>query len=202
MLRGEWCGYPMPIDKLKLIVEKRHPLFKSMNGCHIDTPDPEPTVRQRAAARAGDRKVNLAEILAWERWSHTMNTLAVAAQECWSIDAEFRAMTKLKEMTTDQAFKCYVLSGTFLETSQRSNIIYLFRKLRPTIAMRPAQGRGNVVPIATLCLHPIGYYDKSWAGALVPTDDVIAHLTLMRGDEHGFWKKANQHPMGSASAGL
>ena len=33
-------------------------------------------------------------------------------------------------------------------------------------------------------------------------DDVIAHLTLMRADEAGYWKAANQHQPSSPEAGL
>ena len=29
---------------------------------------------------------------------------------------------------------------------------------------------------------------------MCPTDDVVAHLMLMLGDEHLFWRKANQRP--------
>ena len=47
--------------------------------------------------------------------------------------------------------------------------------------------------LACLCLHPIAYYADSWAGAMCPTDDVIAHLMLMRGDEPMFWRRSNQH---------
>jgi hypothetical protein len=54
----------------------------------------------------------------------------------------------------------------------------------------------------TLCLHPIGYYANSWAGAMCPTDDVIAHLMMMRADEPMFWRKANQHPPHRPEAGL
>lgn len=36
--------------------------------------------------------------------------------------------------------------------------------------------------VACLCMHPIGYYADSWAGALCPTDDVITHLLLMRSE--------------------
>ena len=52
------------------------------------------------------------------------------------------------------------------------------------------------------CLHPIAYYDGSWAGAMCPTDDVIAHLALMRGDEHMFWRRANQHAPWRREAGV
>jgi hypothetical protein len=51
-------------------------------------------------------------------------------------------------------------------------------------------------------MHPIAYYEGSWAGAMCPTDDVIAHLMLMRGDEPMFWKRSSQHPATSPAAGL
>ena len=56
--------------------------------------------------------------------------------------------------------------------------------------------------LACLCMHPIAYYAGSWAGAMCPTDDVIAHLSLMRADEHMFWKRSNQHPPYRPEAGL
>lgn len=56
--------------------------------------------------------------------------------------------------------------------------------------------------LACLCLHPLGYYRGSWSGAMVPTDDVIAHLLMVRGDEHDFWRKANQHRPDAPEAGL
>jgi hypothetical protein len=51
-------------------------------------------------------------------------------------------------------------------------------------------------------MHPIAYYHGSWAGAMCPTDDVIAHLSLMRGDEAMFWKRSTQHPAYRPEAGL
>jgi NAD+ synthase (glutamine-hydrolysing) len=35
-----------------------------------------------------------------------------------------------------------------------------------------------------------------------PTDEVIAHLLMMRGSEEKFWANANQHPLDRPSAGL
>lgn len=84
-------------------------------------------------------------------------------------------------------------AGTFLERSKRSGIVYMFRKLRPTIAITPHHPDGDLRVLCGLCLHPLGYYQESHAGAMVPTDDVIAHLVLMRGDEHRLWKQATQH---------
>jgi hypothetical protein len=37
---------------------------------------------------------------------------------------------------------------------------------------------------------------------MCPTDDVIAHLALMRGDEAMFWRRCNQHPPYRPEAGL
>lgn len=37
---------------------------------------------------------------------------------------------------------------------------------------------------------------------MVPTDDVIAHLLLMRGDERLFWRRANQHHPLDPESGL
>ena len=41
----------------------------------------------------------------------------------------------------------------------------------------------------------IGYYGNTWAGVMCPTDEVIAHLLMMRGSEEKFWANANQHPI-------
>jgi hypothetical protein len=68
----------------------------------------------------------------------------------------------------------------FLETSRRSGVSYLFRRLKPTLAIK--DGRA----LCALCLHPIGYYEGTWSGAMCPTDDIIAHLMLARGDEAMF----------------
>jgi hypothetical protein len=56
--------------------------------------------------------------------------------------------------------------------------------------------------LCALCLHPIGYYADTWAGVMCPTDEVIAHLVLMRGSEEKFWANANQHPLDRPAAGL
>jgi hypothetical protein len=37
---------------------------------------------------------------------------------------------------------------------------------------------------------------------MCPTDDVIAHLMLMRGDEALLWRKANQHPSWVPESGI
>lgn len=126
----------------------------------------------------------------------------IGAARAWDLKAEIAAMGKLSALVSDWAWRCYWLTGSFLETSRRSGVTYIFRRLRPTLAIQATADGENTKILAALCLHPIGYYDGSWAGAMVPTDDVIAHLLLMRADEHRFWRQANQHTPAAAEAGL
>ena len=37
---------------------------------------------------------------------------------------------------------------------------------------------------------------------MCPTDEVIAHLLMMRGSEEKFWANANQHPIDHPNAGV
>jgi hypothetical protein len=96
---------------------------------------------------------------------------------------------------------------TFLQSARLSSsesdggrLTYLFRKGRPTIVLRQTEEFTQV--LCALCLHPIGYYGDSWAGFMCPTDEVIAHLLIMRGSEAKFWANANQHPLDRPAAGL
>ncbi len=86
------------------------------------------------------------------------------------------------------------------EVSKRSQLTYLFRRSRPTIVMRETEEWTRV--LCALCLHPIGYYSDSWAGVMCPTDEVIAHLLMMRGCEEKYWANANQHPSNHPAAGI
>lgn len=128
------------------------------------------------------------------------------ASDVWGLRQETQAMTRLAELVSDRQFRLYVLTGTFVETSRRSGVSYVFRRLRPTIAVReftdPVTGRTGKQMLSALCLHPIAYYEQTFAGSMVPTDDVIAHLMLMRGDEPMFWRRANQHSLSSVESGL
>ena len=51
-------------------------------------------------------------------------------------------------------------------------------------------------------MHPLGYFASSWIGAMPPTDEVVAHLLMIRGDEHYFWRKANQIPFSEPNSGV
>jgi hypothetical protein len=122
------------------------------------------------------------------------------ASVAWGIEQEARALQTLGGMLRHLQFKAYLLTGMFMEKSERSDVTYVFRKLRPTVALST---RGSGVKIlCCMCLHPVAYYAGSWAGAMCPTDDVIAHLVMMRGDEPMFWRRANQHPAWRPEAGL
>ena len=156
-----------------------------------------------------------AEIYIWEEpdgrvvWGkhHRPHAISMALQTlgcsvAWGVEQESEAIQTLGQMIRHHQFKQYLLTGMFLETSRRSGLTYLFRRLRPTVAIDARATGGDSRILAALCLHPIGYYAGTWAGSMCPTDDVIAHLSLMRGDEAMFWKRANQHPPGRPEAGL
>lgn len=130
----------------------------------------------------------------------TMQFMTFGCVTAWTLAAERKALDILGRMLKPHAFRCYMLTGGFLETSLRSRVTYFFRRLRPTLAIK-ADERGTRA-LCALCLHPIGYYASTWAGVMVPTDEIVAHLTLMRGDEPDFWRQANQHPAWMPASGL
>lgn len=131
----------------------------------------------------------------------------IGASDAWEESAERTAREKLRRMISERQWRHYDLTGAFIESSPRSGLFYVFRRLRPTIVLtanspwwkRPS---GGLRCLAVLCMHPIGYYDRSWAGCMTPSDDVIAHLEMMRGDEAYYWRCANQHKPSDPEAGL
>lgn len=179
---------------------KNKPKFRNMFTCLrrntqvllLEHPDGKTRAEKVSLAGGGAKRLKLAVM-----------TLGVAASPAWSAAAEVRALGKLRSHLNKHQFDCYLLTGSFLETSPKSGVTYLFRKLRPTVAMAPdPRPSGDMKILAALCLHPIGYYQGTWAGVMVPTDCVLAHLLLMRGDEHYYWRKANQHCAWEPEAGL
>lgn len=133
----------------------------------------------------------------------------IGASDAWDEKAEEKARRKLRSLVTERQWRHYTLTGSFLEVSERTDLHYLFRRLRPTVVMTShgdkrmdRTGDERMRTLAVLCLHPIGYYQGSWGGAMVPTDDVIAHLLMMRSDEAYYWRCANQHRSWRPEAGL
>jgi len=207
----EYCGIPVPINGERLILEPRHPAAKIINSHNKETDEMPEGVklvnhwysrRERceiAIWREPDESVRCGK---WINNPVTHQFSTMACSVAWSVEAEDKALKTLSGIIEPHLFKMYYLSGMFLETSKRSGVTYVFRKLRPTLALRPSKDGKSMRILAALCLHPIGYYAESWAGAMVPTDDVMSHLLLMRGDEPMFWRRANQIQPWKPNAGL
>lgn len=203
---GEWAGIPMPLEGSPLVINPTYPFAEVLT----DKSEPlEVGVKMRNQFYSHRYR---AHVLIWQEadgsleWGlqrlskSTLELQTLGASYAWGIEQEAAALKTLAELVPHHTFKCYLLSGSFLETSPRSHITYVFRKLRPSLALRPIEDSMKV--IAALCMHPIAYYDGSWAGAMCPTDDVIAHLMLMRADEAMYWRRCNQHSADRAEAGL
>lgn len=211
--RDEWAGIPMPLDGERLVVEPNWPHakeFMAMGKKEPDEVDEFVGAKIRNTFWSWHRR---SDIDIWEHGGKThwglhpgvhhfsLDLQTLGCADAWGIEQESAAMRTLAELVGHRAYKQYLLTGTFIETSKRSGLIYMFRRLKPTAVITPHKG-DEVKLLCCLCLHPIAYYSGSWAGAMCPTDDVIAHLMLMRGDEPMFWRRSNQHPSWRPEAGL
>jgi hypothetical protein len=116
------------------------------------------------------------------------------AVESQLLIAEEKAHEKLAEILEPIDYKQYLLTNT-IHVFGGSGVIYIVRKGRPTLAYRKADPgpKAERRYLGALCLHPIGYFHDSWAGAMCPTDEAIAHILMIRSDEHLFWKRAVVH---------
>lgn len=230
-MTDEWAGIPMPLDGQPLTLCPKYPHAEGLSMIGRP-PEPEgpsrfegAKMRNRFYSHARKLSVLIFEHEGkidwrWEPAYHGLGFIVktLGASFAWGIEQEGKAVQLLGELVTHVAFKQYMLTGMFLEKSKRSGLTYLFRRLRPTVVIDAREGRRLEYRIGategrwsesddstirtTLCMHPIGHYEDSWAGALCPTDDVIAHLLMMRGDEVMFWRKANHHPPHLPNAGL
>lgn len=207
--RNEWAGIPLPLDDQQLIIEPSYPKAAELSAIGAK-PAAEPEGEQPTIRNTFWSSYKMGDVVVFEqggkidwgvhrfnRLGHAINTLGCAI--AWGIEQERNAIDLLGTLLRPHNFKQYLLTGMFLETSAASGVTYVFRRLRPTVALR--LGEPSRV-LCTLCLHPIGYYAGSWAGAMTPTDDVVAHLMLMRGDEPMFWRRSNQHAPWRPEAGL
>jgi hypothetical protein len=212
--QAEWAGIPMPLDDQQLVVEPSYPWAEALSRVARKPADDEFAGWTRINSWYAGRYRCEVEIWAdpdgkrhaWYRPAfhhHTHDIQTLGASVAWGLEQEEQALALLASMIRPHAYKQYLLTGMFLESSPRSGVTYVFRRLRPTVALAPDRGRGEQMRIlCSLCMHPIAHYAGSWAGAMCPTDDVIAHLTMMRGDEAMFWKRSNQHPPYRPEAGL
>lgn len=211
--RGLWAGVPIPIEGERLVVEPTYPnadlLMKIGQRAAEPQADTYPvrstfySTRWRIDVHILDLpggKVGYTFTPAVHGIDKQLSTMG-AAGRAWGIEQEERAMQTLRGMLEPHQWEQYFLTGSFIERSPRSDLVYMFRRLRPT-AVIDTSGTGSCKVRCCLCMHPIAYYSGSWAGAMCPTDDVIAHLALMRGDEVMLWKRSNQHPPHRPEAGL
>lgn len=210
--RGDWAGIPMPLSGMPMTVEPTYPKADELMEMSRDAPNPADdgwtmvnrwfSHRKRCEIMIGRDPTGKVEWGITGRVHHaSMELMTLGASDAWGIEQEARAVQLLGTLVRHRQFKQYLLTGMFLERSARSGVHYMFRKLRPTLAIREIANNDTRI-LCALCLHPIAYYDGTWAGGMCPTDDVIAHLALMRGDEVMFWRRANQHPPYRPEAGL
>jgi hypothetical protein len=213
---GEWAGIPTPLDDHELVVDPGYAFSglleertrQKRQEKYGDGPQPKVKVRNIFFSWKYRCDVAIIELDGKVTWrilgAVNQADLLLKTADCsyaWGIEQEHAALERLAQLIPHHLFKMYLLTGTFFETSKRSGLVYMFRKLRPTVVFHEVR-ETEIAVLCTLCLHPIGYYADSWAGAMCPTDDVIAHLMLMRGDEHRFWKMSNQHPSWRRQSGL
>jgi hypothetical protein len=215
--KHEWAGFPMPIEGQRLVIADGYPYkdglerFQFGTTLHVDTTEtvnecPDCEINRFYSCYKGTDVVVIRQ--ANGRTTYGLNTHnrakmlldTIGASFAWPMEAELKATEKLEELIGRDRLTVYLLTGCFLETSKRSGVIYMFRKSRPTIAI--SQSDGELKILCALCLHPVGYYQGTWAGTMTPTDDVVAHLILMRGDEHKYWAHSSQHPAYRHEAGL
>jgi hypothetical protein len=219
----DWSGLPVPIPDLNMVLEPRykHPGISEFRWkeCYDEHGVRQPIEEEPPGKPSEYRRVNC-----W--WNARYQTTIVVAKDkqgrarfypefpsrlafairtmdaavAWPIEAEQKALKKLTTLVASDVFELYQLTGHFAEVSKRSGVLYIFRKGRPTIAMRQTEEDSNV--LCALCLHPIGYYAETWAGVMCPTDEVIAHLLMMRGSEEKYWANANQHSVDHPAAGV
>jgi hypothetical protein len=185
--RGEWGGIPMPVAGLDLVLEPSYP-WRKLEEFKISRPGEEASDEARRIAelladkayegwtvvnswfcfqhdhyvivlRRPDGK-SVQRVIADRyaaRYQHFFNGMSVAF-EAHDAEAELTALEKLRTHIKPHLWHLYVLTGSFLETSSRSGIIYIFRKGRPTLAIRKKKDgmtRPFVAPASDRVLHEI-----------------------------------------------
>ena len=141
------------------------------------------------------------------RWDRSYELLMRTDKVVWktaSSRAEKKARKELQSRLSRGQKHQLTLTNSFVEIG-KSGVRYLIRAGRPTVAYREWKVERGVEAtqfLAAMCLHPLGYYRRTYAGCMVPSDEMIAHLLLIRTGEHGFWRRANQHGLEDAAAGL
>jgi hypothetical protein len=213
-MESSWAGIPMPLEGRRLVIEPTFPRAKELSDLLVDKKEPKATPYDDCIVRSRFWSVRKrGEVVIFQypdgridwgvsRPTHPVTRL-IDTLDCsyaWGLEQEHRAVQTLGTLLRHHVFKQYLLTGMFMEKSPRSGTFYLFRRLRPTLAITAKDDQLRIK--AALCMHPIAHYEDTWAGAMTPTDDVIAHLMLMRADEPMFWRRSNQHPPLHPNAGV
>jgi hypothetical protein len=105
--------------------------------------------------------------------------------------AEMKALEKLRSIVSEDQFAMYMLSNCII-IAGKSGMLYAVRKGLPTIAFRLSDN-SDAQMVGILCTHPIGGFRRSYAGFMVPTDETIVTILLIKTDEHDLWKRSNQY---------
>lgn len=211
--QDEYAGIPMPLEGHNLVIAPSYARGREIMEATNTKPNP-PIEGQAVSIRNSFWSNKLqAELYICDEADGSIGArvlpfspklgLLLGTMDCslvWGLEQEHVATRLLGTLIRHDQLKMYLLTGMFAERSSRSQITYVFRRLRPTLAIST---RGPTARcIAALCMHPIGYYESTWAGVMPPTDEVIAHLQMMRGDEKLYWRRANQHHPRHPSAGI
>lgn len=222
---GFWAGLPMPLDGKRLVIEKNFPHGDILREMGMASDAGREALEQERLLdkecegvterntfwsfnrkawvlvyQGKDGKVRHCLDHGYDRGMRLFESMFCSS--AWGIEQESRAVNMLGNLLNHHHFKSYLLTGMFMETSKRTGLCYIFRRLRPTVVLDMKHPDGDVRIKCALCMHPVGYYARTWAGVMCPTDEVIAHLTMMRGDEPMYWRRANQHPPWSPLAGI
>lgn len=138
----------MPLSDEHLVIEPSYPFAKAFAQM----------ARDDAEERAEEAEVEIrntfwswhrrSDILVWRekktgkiQWGpssrphglhYALQTLGCS--DAWGIEQEGNAVHTLGRLLKHRAFKQYLTTGMFLETSKRSGVCYIFRRLRPTVA--------------------------------------------------------------------
>jgi hypothetical protein len=223
MKDGDWSGMPLPVLGHDLVLEPRYRRqnikdfqwseYYDESGQRFPVePKQEPVPsdlkvvnswwnnRHRCTVKVVHDKNGRASARMAIRNAFSFLIGTLEAASAWPIEAEQKALQKLKQLIPQDQFELYSLTGHFVECSKKSLLTYIFRRCRPTLVMKDNEEETYL--LCALCLHPIGYYADTWAGVMCPTDEVIAHLLMMRGCEAKYWANANQHPIEESSSGL
>lgn len=115
--------------------------------------------------------------------------------------AEETARARLMRELTEVQQAQYILNDAVFERG-RSGHLYIIRKNRPTIVLQQNSHNGGFHALCALCLHPWAFYTGTWAGAMPPSDEMLAHLLYVRASERLFWRKANQIPLRQPNSGI